>query len=214
MEELRTTEALDREILEDARKKAHKILKTADETLSAQTLEWEKKTSSALVSLRNANEEKQKKVHEGIFARFPLDKRRLRSENSENFLVKAMDDFLHSLSRDKLLLVLKNELLERLAAVNDVMRNIEIRYSGMSLAEAKQIFEKAVLTETFVETPFAKTPFIDASNDGHNKDFPFIEINAQGIKITASVESAAAALLKDKRAELALALLGEGVLND
>jgi hypothetical protein len=34
------------------------------------------------------------------------------------------------------------------------------------------------------------------------------------MKITASVESAAASLLKEKRAELASALLGEGVLND
>jgi hypothetical protein len=45
-------------------------------------------------------------------------------------------------------------------------------------------------------------------------EFPSLVINTRTLKITSSVESAAAALLRDKRAELAAALLGEGVLND
>jgi hypothetical protein len=41
VEELQSTEALDREILEDARKKAFKILKGADESAASSKKSWE-----------------------------------------------------------------------------------------------------------------------------------------------------------------------------
>ena len=207
MEELRTTEALGREILEDARKKACKILKTADDTLAVQKREWEEKANGAVDSIRKVYSERLKKTTEEIFARLPLDKRRLRSENAEKYLVKAMDDFLRSLKRETLLSVLKDELSERLAAEtgNDDIRGAEVRYSGMSLSEAGALLEE--ITNGRLHAP----GFFEAAQ---TSEFPFIEINTKAIKITASVENAAAVLLKDKRAELAAALLGEGVLND
>jgi hypothetical protein len=48
MEELQSTEALDREILEDARKKAFKILKTAGETEAASQTAWDRKLEKTL----------------------------------------------------------------------------------------------------------------------------------------------------------------------
>jgi hypothetical protein len=47
MEELTSTEALDREILEDARKKAFKILKNADDSISSSKESWDKKIERA-----------------------------------------------------------------------------------------------------------------------------------------------------------------------
>ena len=86
MEELRTTEVLGNEILEDARKKALKILKTADETLETQNRDWDKKIKRQLDSIRKTYEERTKKTNEEIQARLPLDRRRLRSETTESFL--------------------------------------------------------------------------------------------------------------------------------
>ena len=51
MEELRSTEVLDREILEDARKKAQKILKTAEDAHAAQAQDWDKKINGAVESI-------------------------------------------------------------------------------------------------------------------------------------------------------------------
>jgi len=205
MEELRTTEVLDREILEDARKKAYKILKALDETLAAQTSEWEKKISGAIVSVKNVFAERQKKLTEEIFARLPLDKRRLRSESSEGFLIKSMDDFLNSLKRETLLSVLKFELSGRvkICIEDDLLHNAEVKYSGISLSEAAELLKDIPGSNKWVY-----------EQDPVSRKFPYIEINTEAIKITASVESAAAALLKEKRAELAAALFGEGVLND
>ena len=62
MEELKSTELLDREILEDARKKAHKILNTAGDSLGAQTRDWDEKIRSALASIGKSYAEKTKKI--------------------------------------------------------------------------------------------------------------------------------------------------------
>ena len=220
MEELRTTETLDLEILEDARKKAHRILKTADDTLAAQKRDWEKKKADSMDSIRNVYSDREKKITLEVFARLPLDKRRLRSQTAERILVKAIDDFLRGLSREKLLSILGLELSEKLNACEASAAgqsaggfakggSAEVRYSGMSLSETRELLKK-VMKDQYPDSGFHDSKFIEET---HAREFPFIEINTKALKLTASVEAAAAALLKDKRAELAAALLGEGVLN-
>lgn len=209
MEELRSTEALDREILEDARKKAFKILKTAEDTLLVQAREWEEKSREALDSIRKTYAEKTKKETEEIFSRLPLDERRLRSESSEEFLLKAMDSFLLSLKRETLLSVLERELAERIDACasacgkDSFMNGADIIYSGLALNEAEELMEHVAGHGDY-----------KFREDLNKHEFPSMTITIQTARINASVEAAAAALLNDKRAELAAALLGEGVLND
>ena len=235
MEELRSTEVLDREILEDARKKAYRILKTADDTLAAQKRDWEKKTQEAVDSIRKVYTDRIKRTGEEIYARLPLDKRRLRSETAESSLVRAMGDFLRTLPREKLLDILAVELSERLEASLGDDEEITVKgnagegvktvvlYSGQTLAEACGVLGKvlASLGQKSGGPPAARLfgtggrpEDWDIRGDAQEHEFPSIVINTQFRKITASIETAAAALMKDKRAELAAALLGEGVLND
>ena len=214
MEELRSTQVLEREILEDARKKAHRILKSSDEALEAQELGWEKKTQDSLESIRKVYAERLEKNSGEIFARLPLDKRRLRSETAESFVGKAMDAFIRSLKRETLLSVLEHSLAEQLKTCEscDLCAGTEIGYSGMSASEAKELLKKVLRSlgpeagDRFNALEFKEDPFAH--------EFPSIVINNNAFKISASVEAAAEALLKEKRAELAAALLGEGVLND
>jgi vacuolar-type H+-ATPase subunit H len=214
MEELRTTEVLGNEILEDARKKAHKILKTSEDTLAAQNRDWERKIKRSVDSIRKTFAEKTKKTNEEILARLPLDKRRLRSETTEGFLVKALDDFLRTLSREKLLLVLERELKARLklCAVDLARHRAIVRYSGLSLDEAKAIIEK--VSGALEETDFLHSPDWEFRTDSVVREFPLIFVELKTLRIIASVKGTAKALLRDKRAELAAALLGGGVLND
>jgi V/A-type H+/Na+-transporting ATPase subunit E len=214
MEELRTTEVLGNEILEDARKKAHKILKTSDDTLATQNRDWERKTKRSLDSIRKTFAERTRKTNEEIQARLPLDKRRLRSETTESFLVRAMSDFLRTLSREKLLLVLERELHVRLkaCAVDLARHRAIVRYSGLSLDEAKTVLEK--VSRVLEETDFLNSPDWEYRADSVVREYPLIFIETKTFRIIASVKSASKALLKEKRGELAAALLGEGVLND
>jgi len=205
MEELRTTEVLGNEILEDARRKAQKILKTADDTLTAQNRDWDRKIKRSTESIRKTFAARAKKANDEIQARLPLDKRRLRSRTTESFLIRALDDFLRTLSREKLLSVLERELRVRLTACADdlVHHRSIIRYSGLSLDEAQAVIEKMPYKGDW-----------EFKADSVVREFPLIFIESRALRMVASVKSAAKALLRDKRGELAAALLGEGVLND
>ena len=219
MEELRTTEVLDREILEDARKKAHRILKTADDTLEIQKRDWEKKISGAVNSIRNAYAERTKKIDDETFARLPLDKRRLRSETVEGFLVKAMEDFLRSLKRETLLSILKNELsqLIKTGVEKGEIHQALVRYSGMTLSEAGELLKEISFSEEWKLEEDHSEILEEISEDKKLyaiHEFPSIVVDTETFRINVSVESSAGALMKEKRAELAAALLGEGVLND
>ena len=220
MEELKSTEVLDREILEDARLRAHKILINAEDTLEAQVKDWDNRIQTALDSIRKNYSERSEKIEEEIFARLPLDQRRLRSEMAEKLILKAMEDFLHSLPRDKLLSVLERELMGRLRSwtgnrvqttlenvaalrIGKILESVTAHYSNLSQAEAEAILKKVPESENW-----------EIKEDSNVQGFPSITINTQSMKINASVRTAAAAILKARRAELASALLSDGVLND
>jgi vacuolar-type H+-ATPase subunit H len=214
MEELRTTEVLGNEILEDARKKAQKILMTAEETIAAKNRDWERKIKRSTDSVQKTFTARAKKTNDEIQARLPLDKRRLRSKTTEGFLIRALDDFLRTLSREKLLLVLERELHSRLkaCAVDLAHHRSIVRYSGLSLEEAKAVLDK--ITGALEKADFLVSPEWEYRPDSVVREFPLVFVELRTLRIMASVKSAAKALLRDKRGELAAALLGEGVLND
>jgi len=208
MEELKSTEVLDREILEDARDKAYKIILSTEETLKAQSMDWDIKLKNALDAARKNYEERSEKIEGEIFARLPLDQRRMRSEAAEKLLLKAMDDFLHDLPREKLLLILEKELIGRLKSwagnrTETISEIVSASYSNISSSEAELLFKKIPESVSW-----------EIKEDSAFHKFPSITIDTLSMKINASVETAAAAILKAKRAELASALLSSGVLND
>jgi hypothetical protein len=228
MEELHSTEALDREILEDARKKAYKILKTADDTVQSKDRSWEKKTKRAVEGIRKSYAAKTEKLREETLARLPLDKRRLRSESAEAFLREAMDAFLAGLKRTDLLSLLEREFSRRLEAVFDASedagassvsvngeRNPVLFYSALSAREAEDVLKNALSQSQSAEKPggFGNLELKKDESPGASR-FPALVLDTQAVRISASVEASAADLLETRRAELAAALLGEGALND
>ena len=208
MEELLSTEVLDREILEDARKKAFKILKSADDSMLSLSGKWEKKTRQAIEDIRAKHEKRIQAEREEIHAKGPLDKRRLRLEISEKFLRDAMDRFLVNLTREEILLILERGLRECLDACADVDFSAEdprIIYQNMNEDEVRGVFKKLNRDINSWKISADKKPV---------SSFPVLAVNTTGIRISISAENAAMQMLKDYRAELAAALLGGGALND
>jgi vacuolar-type H+-ATPase subunit H len=216
MEELQSTEALDREILEDARKKAFKILKSADESAASAKAAWDRKLERTLKEVRENFRDREASERREITARLPMDRQRIRSEKIEGFLNGAMKDFLASLDRGKILGLLERELLGRLAVChsgencsidkndkNDDKNdeNCSIRYRGLEDGELERILKKALKV-----SPLSKKTDPLFSIRGA---FPALVLDFPDFRVTASVDAAAAQLLLDKRAELAGALLGE-----
>jgi vacuolar-type H+-ATPase subunit E/Vma4 len=196
MEELQSTEALDREILEDARKKAFKILKSADESAAASKASWERKLEKTLAQAKQSYAEKVEQGRTEIMARLPMDRRRVKSEKIESLLSKAKNDFLSSLDRATILDLLKRELEQRLANA-DEDGACALRYRGLAKNELDPIV-KNINVSSQKEDPLYSIA----------GSFPAIVLDYPGLRVTASVDAAAADILLDKRAELATALLG------
>jgi hypothetical protein len=205
MEELQTTDALDREILEDGRKKAFKILKTADENAAQAKVGWERKLEKTLKEAREKYLQKGEAEKHEIMARLPLDKRRIRSEKIETFLNNAMDQFVSSLDRAVILSLLERELFSRLEACK-AEGDCKLRYRGLKTDELE-----ALLKKTMPRTPLSKNedPLYTIAGS-----FPAVVLDFPSLRIIASVDLAAKNLLLDKRVELACALLGEAALED
>ena len=199
MEELQSTEILDREILEDARKKAHRILKTADETARAAAGEWEQKTRKTLDELNGKYAEQRKRSAAEIMARLPLDKRRSRAEKIESLLRSAVETWYAGLDRKRVLSLLETELAARLAECNEYSSGEAPRalIHKIERAEAEAIL-KAVL-------PDLTCVIEEASSAGA---YPEIILENSAVRITASIYKTVDFLLHEKRAELAAALLG------
>ncbi|MDR0387614.1 MAG: ATPase [Treponema sp.] len=211
MEELQSTEVLDREILEDARRKAQRILKTADETAASGTKRWEKKTERELKKVRDRYAARLEASRNEVMARLPLDKRRTRLAKIETLLKHAASSYLADLPRPKLLAILGRELKKRAGELDFPVREGTASVRGLSREEAASLLKKAF--------PEGKWKIDCASPDaGGNRriapgTFPALAVDARTARIIVSADAVMETLLRDKRAELAAALLGEGALD-
>jgi vacuolar-type H+-ATPase subunit E/Vma4 len=210
MEELQSTDVLDREILEDARKKAYRILKASEEGVKSAAELWNKKTSAAIAESREHYASRFVTMKDEIVARLLLDKRRIRSEKIEFLLKRAMVDYLQSLPRKILLSLLESELHLRLAELQATdefpATDVTVRITNLSSTESEAILKKYLKPETWTLETTGSATF------GEDK-FPRLTLDAPSVRINASIDSIGDALLEDKRTELLTALLGDAALE-
>jgi hypothetical protein len=224
MEEIQSTEVLDREILEDARRKAFRIIKTADDTVKENTLAWEKKTAQAVEGLRTRFEERRKKSSEEIMARLPLDKRRAESEKIEALVAQALDAWYGAQSRERVLGFLEEELRLRLAdcpEFDSARRNARAMFYKISVEEGEALLARVLPRGSWetVDYNLSVEGAASASSTGAGAairasgvlsgKYPELVLDCPELRITASINMLASSLLADYRAELTAALIGE-----
>jgi vacuolar-type H+-ATPase subunit E/Vma4 len=214
MEELQSTEVLDREILEDARRKAQRILKTADDDAAASDKSWEKKTQKALAELNRRFEERLETGRAEIMAHLPLDRRRLALERIDRLLHEAAASYLKGLDREKLLGILERELRERSAELEDGKAGdsarggpeLKVIYRFLSREEAEDLL-KGAFPESSFRAEEGDAAYLRAGS------FPGIVADSGAVRVSVSADAAVETLLSEKRGELAAALLGEEALD-
>jgi hypothetical protein len=205
MEELRTTEVLDKEILEDARKKAHRILGTAEESIKSMDERWNRKIDRVLRDAEKKFAARIEHNREEVMARLPLDKRRVRSEKIEALLTAEAASYFAGLSRDRLLSILEMELADRAGELEaGGGPEYTVYFRGLSAAELETILARRVPGRGRSWTLKADSLF---SLPG---TLPALVIDTPPVRIIASVDRVMEALLQDKRGELVDALLGNG----
>jgi V/A-type H+/Na+-transporting ATPase subunit E len=203
MEELQSTEILDREILEDARKKVVRILKTAEDTINAQNAEWEKKTISGIDELDKKYKELREISAAKIMARLPIDKHRVKIEKIESLLFSAVETWFKNLSRQKILDLLAEELAKRLALCEDFYKaaRVDARINGINRSEAEIVFQKIKIKCVINEDTAASR-------------YPLITLDTGQTRIIAGIENIVDFLLQEKRAELVEALIEPAFIRE
>ena len=207
MEELQSTDILDREILEDARKKAMRTLKTADDTIRAQTADWEKKTTESINDLEKKYIEQRELAAEKVMARLPIDKRRAKVEKIENLLHSAVEFWYKSLSRQRILELLTGELAKRIALCEkfspDRLNSGQKRalYCGLDHKEAETALEIVKGACTLEENSAVHI-------------YPSIILETGNVRIIASIQNTVDFFLQEKREELVEALVGRAFMEE
>jgi vacuolar-type H+-ATPase subunit E/Vma4 len=200
MEELQSTEILDREILEDARKKASRILKSADETAAAGGAVWEKKTNEALAELRDRYAATGEKTSVEIMARLPLDKKRAKSEIIEKLLLSAAEDWVLGLGRERLLSLLEQTMRRYVTECPEILEeeSAGVTLHNLDIRDAEPLMRRIL--------PGLKMEIREAPAAHH---YPEIIVDAKPVRLISSLKVLLDTLLHDRREELVSALIGE-----
>lgn len=202
MEELHSTEILEREILEDARKKAQRILKNADDTINAKTAEWEKKTAEFIDNLKKKFDEQKEQTNEKVMARLGIDKLRAKAEKIENLLKQAIEDWYKSLEKTRILEILTKELSIRLVHCEDISACAKknIYYSGLEQQDTEAIIKSIEKIAAIKWTELKQVQPVS--------HYPMIILETENLRVIASIKNSIDYFLLEKREELVEALVG------
>lgn len=147
MEELRSTDILEKEILEDARKKAQRVLTKSEK-------DAKKILDSVLKSVNKTRTEKAaaydikiQRFREDLEASFPLEKERFLVSFENDAVIHAITSYIDSLSREKQL-----TLVEKLICrYKVVLKNKKVTavVNGFEAKEIETVVKK-VLGDTYV----------------------------------------------------------------
>jgi vacuolar-type H+-ATPase subunit H len=201
MEELQSTEILDREILEDARKKAWRILKSADESVKAQSLDWEKKIKEDMEELKCKYKKRTDSSVSEIISRLPMEKRRIKAQALDIMLTKAVMTWYSGHDRKYILKLLENYLKVRVTEYGNFSG--KVFFSGLSQAEAEEILHNTI--------PQAQ---ISIGEVNSADIFPVLVIDNMDVRIRASIRIAVDFLLLNYRTELISALVGNEISDN
>ena len=101
MQELRSTEILDKEILEDAQKKVQKILKNSESECRSIMSSVDDKVTKTVEEKEVALISKLESIKTNLNASLPLEKERFQVSFVENLIITRIQDYLKSLSQEK-----------------------------------------------------------------------------------------------------------------
>ncbi len=143
MEELRSTEILDKEIEADAQKKAKKILDKAEREAQAVAAGVEERVKKAVEEKSASLKNKLSQLQNNAGAYIPLEKERFLVSFYDEQVCKAMNAYFNSIGKEKRLSLLEDKLEQCKSAIND--KKITVKYfGGLEEVDAKKVAEKIV----------------------------------------------------------------------
>jgi len=204
MEVLRTGDELEKQILEDARAKASRILAEAERDSAAIREEWLRKTEAERSRLEADRAARIAAVRQELAASLPLDFMRARLSYIQDMITSALRDYFASLTPPALARIIGG-LLSRIPPVLHGAA-VVVSALGMRGQEARRIVQEnvaGVQVETVKEIE---------TQPGQDPDSGLVLETTDGrIRFRGTLRELGAQLLEQHREELAEALLGRDV---
>ncbi len=156
MEELRSTEILDKEIEAEARKKAEKILKNADSECDKILGDVENRVREAAEKKSAYYKSRIEQFEKNSEAAFPLEKERFLIKFYADSVSSALNDYLKKLDVNKKLKLLENSLAKKSGITSGIKFNAMV--FGFDLKSAGQVLENQKISlGALDQIPFEKS---------------------------------------------------------
>jgi len=203
MEELRSTEILDREIRDDARRKAEKILKDAERDCAAIASE----ASARIAELRAARESETaarvESYRRDAESRLPLDKERRLVSFIDSSVNAALEEWFQNIGTERRL-ALYEALLARYRPTLGGKR-VRVSCAGYTADAARSIAERVFGKDSILSVTELNGP---SSARGRLSDGFLVEAEDGSLSFRATRDELTRSILEDRRQELAEALFG------
>ena len=207
MEELRSTDILDKEIQDDARKKAEKILKNADAQGQQILADVDTRLESAKKDRESYYSQKAAQFKKDLDSSLPLEKSRFLVSYISSSVASAINDYLKTISQEKRIQLVLT-MLNRFESLTDG-KSFEAAVYGFNLDLAKNELNKnnKLHISSFLATEFAKTG--EVAVDGIEIHEGIILVSDDKVvKIRLTLEELFSELIDKYRNELAVTLFG------
>lgn len=209
MQELRSTEILDKEIQEEAQKKVDKILKDAEDECSGIIASVDEKIKEAEKEKKDFYDKKLENFKKNLSASSPLEKERFKISYIQDQIVHYINQYLNNLGAQKRIqLVLKN-LQNLLTADNFKEKKFTAYVYGFDIKKAEMSLT-AILGKNLLSckaTEFGKLVLED--NSLEIKEGIILEAEDKSIRLRLTLSEVISQLLDKNREELAKTLFGE-----
>lgn len=205
MEELRSTEILDKEIQDDARKKAEKILRNADSQCDQIMAQVESRLEEAKKEKEIYFNQKADQVKKDLDSSMPLEKSRFLVSYISSSIAKGINEYLKTLSSEKRF-ELAGSLLDRFSnLVSD--RTFDAAVYGFDPAYVKNALGNKVKINSCSSVDFAKSG--EEAVEGIEIHEGVILLSEdKSVKIRLTLEEVITELIDKNRNELAVTLFG------
>lgn len=205
MEELRSAEILDKEIQDDARKKAEKILRNADSQCDQIMAQVESRLEEAKKEKEIYFNQKADQVKKDLDSSMPLEKSRFLVSYISSSIAKGINEYLKTLSSEKRFELAVSLLNQFSNLVCD--RTFDAAVYGFDPAYVKSTLSSKVKINSCSSVEFAKSG--SEAVDGIEIHEGVILLSEdKSVKIRLTLEEVITELIDKYRKELAVTLFG------
>jgi len=206
MEVLKSGDALEKQVLEDARTKASRILAEAERECAALRQEWQRKTEEEVRRIEAERDARIRAVRQELESSLPLDSMRARLAYMQEAIERALKEYFAALKPAELARIVGG-MLKRMPPVFQGAK-ATASVSGMPALEVQRLVEENVPGIQVQEVKeMARTPGAAEAVDSGI----VLETTDGRVRFRGTLQELKAQLLENYREELAAALLGRDV---